>query len=68
MAPLGPLRKCPHLVVLHISILTAVSFPPLCGRNPARSVDFEAAFETGHCSRIFHFTSHVLNSGEKLIN
>ncbi len=53
VAPLGPLRKCPHLVVLHISILTPVSFPPLCGRNQALSVVFEAAFETRHLLAFF---------------
>jgi hypothetical protein len=63
MAPLGPLSKCPHLVVLHISIMTSVFFPPLCGRNQARSAVFEAAFETGHCSRICHFSTQVQNSG-----
>ncbi len=35
--PLGPLRKCLPLVVLHISILTPISHPPLCGRNQALS-------------------------------
>jgi hypothetical protein len=56
MAPLRPLRRCPHLVVLHISILTPVSFPPLCDRNQARSVVFEAAFGSSHWFLIFHFT------------
>jgi hypothetical protein len=53
MAPLGPLMKCPLLVVLHISILTPVSFPPLCGRNQTLSVVFKAEFETPHCFCIF---------------
>ncbi len=42
VAPLGPLRKCLPLVVLHISILTPISHPPLCGRNQVLSVVFEA--------------------------
>jgi hypothetical protein len=33
VAPLGPLRKCLPRTVLHISILTPFSHPPLCGRN-----------------------------------
>ncbi len=65
------LNLCPHLVVLHISILTPVSFPPLCGRNQTRSMVFEAAFETCHCSCIFHFTGNqvpIVNDsvGEKV--
>jgi hypothetical protein len=48
VAPLGPLRKCPPLVVLHISILTAISHPPLCGRNQALSMVFEAELEARH--------------------
>jgi hypothetical protein len=67
-APLVPLRKCSHLVVLHISMLTPVTFSPLCGRNQALSVVFEAAFETCHCSRILHLTPQVQNFGEKLMN
>ncbi len=71
VAPLGPLRKCHPLVVLHISILTPISHPPLCGRNQALSVAFEADLEARHWSRIFHGTgNHVLivnNSvGEKV--
>ncbi len=60
VAPLGPLRKCLPLVFLHISILTPISYPPLCGRNQATSVVFEAELEARHCSRIFHCTGkHV---------
>ncbi len=55
-----------------ISILTPVSFLLLvCSRNTARSVIFEAAFETGHCSRIFHFIGNQVpivndSAGEKV--
>ncbi len=45
-APLGPIRKRPPLVVLHISILTPVSHPPLCGRNHVPFVVFEAELVT----------------------
>jgi hypothetical protein len=56
-APLGPIRKCPHLFVPHNSILDSSllsSTTYVVGTRHA--LGFEAAFETGHCSLIFHVT------------